>query len=167
MKENIVKLLNEQITEEFFSANLYLSMSAYFEEKGLRGFAHWMRQQFHEEQEHGLKIYDFLLDRGELVELGALAKPEHKFESPLEVMKMALAHEKKITSMINNIMETAVEEKDFATENLMRWFVDEQVEEESSVDAIVQQLEMVGNSGHALYMIDKDVNLLKSEEEDV
>ncbi len=164
MKSNIVKLLNDQVTAELFSANLYLSMSAYFEEKGLKGFAHWMRMQFHEEQEHGLKIYDYLLDRGEEVELGALEKPQHKFDSVLEVMKLALDHEKKITAMINNIMEAAQNEKDFATTGLMRWFVDEQVEEESSVESIIQQLEMVGDSGSALYILDKDVMMLKTAE---
>ncbi len=157
MKTNIAKLLNEQIAHEFHSANLYLSMSAYFDARGLKGFSNWMRKQFEEEQEHGLKIYEYLLERGEKVIIGQIDKPECDFTSTLDVMKMSLEHEKKITELIDNIMRHAVEEKDFATINLMNWFVDEQVEEESNVEFIIQQLEMAGDNGSALFMIDREL----------
>ncbi len=152
MDKKLLKVLNEQVTAEFFAAQLYLSMSAYYENKGLSGFANWMRIQFQEEQEHALKIYDYILSRGEDVELGGMEKPKCSWESENEVMKEALAHEQKVTSMINNIMDIAQDVKDYPTINLMNWFIDEQVEEEANVEYLISQLEYISSKGSILIL---------------
>lgn len=158
MDKKLLKLLNEQITAEFYAAQLYLSMSAYYSTKGLNGFANWMKIQFHEEQDHALKIYQFVLNRGEKIELGAIEKPEKVWKSPKNAAQAVLEHEKKVTGMIKNIMAVAQETKDYPTINLMNWFIDEQVEEEDNANYIISQLEYAGEGG-ALLMLDRELAL--------
>lgn len=157
LSKKIQEALNKQINAEMYSAYLYLAMSVYFEGQGLKGSAGWMRAQYEEEMVHAFKIFDFVHERGGEVELDAIAKPEPKLESPLGVFQEALEHERKVTGMINGLVTLAMDEHDFATNSFLQWFVDEQVEEESSVDEIVQQLTWVGDSKNGLFMVDRQL----------
>ncbi len=150
----VLNLINKQINHELYSAYLYLSMSAYFEGQNLPGFANWMRVQFHEEQEHGLKFYDYVHDQGGKVSLEAIEAPKVDFASPLEVFQLALAHEQKVTGLIKNIYKAALEEGDVATQIFLQWFISEQVEEEKNAAQIVDLLGKIGPSVGSLYQVD-------------
>jgi ferritin len=132
-------------------------MAAYLEAINLNGSAHWMRVQAEEEMEHAMKFYDFVYDRGGKVELEAIDKPPTEFASPLDVFEKVYAHEQKVTGLINDLYALAVEEKDYASQVFLHWFIDEQVEEEKNADAIVQRLKFVGDKGHALLLIDREL----------
>ncbi len=164
MKKNVLKVLNDQVNAEFFASKLYLSMSSYFSSVGLNGFSTWMRLQYEEECEHALKIYDYILSRGETVELEAIEKPQIKWKGVLEAVEDALEHEKKVTSMIYNIVDVATKEKDYATVNLMNWYVNEQVEEEDSVSYLIDQLQLAGDNKASLLLIDRELGNRVSEE---
>jgi ferritin len=159
----VVKAINDQIAMEFKAAYTYLAMSAYFEDKSLSGFAHWMRMQYEEELTHALRLFDFLGDLGERVELGAIDKPPAKYDSTLAAFKAALGHEKKVTAAINKVYDLAVEENHYPTQLQMQWFVNEQVEEEKSVGDVITQLEMVGDHPAALLMLDKQLGVRAGE----
>lgn len=149
--------LNKQINEEMFSSYLYLSMSAYFESKSLLGFANWMKIQAQEEMLHAMKFYNYILERGGNVELQAIAEPKKEWTSVLNAFEEALAHEEHITGCINDLMSVGMEEKDHASQNLLKWFVDEQVEEEATANEIVDKLRMIGDHGPMLLMQDKEM----------
>uniref|UniRef100_A0A7C5VM64 Ferritin n=1 Tax=Fervidobacterium thailandense TaxID=1008305 RepID=A0A7C5VM64_9BACT len=155
--EKVLKILNEQVGKELYSAYLYLSMASYFDAEDLQGFAHWMKIQAKEELGHAMKIYEFIYERGGRVELPALEKPRCHWSSPLEAFKQALEHERFITSSIHNILELARTENDHPTANFIQWFVKEQVEEEAQVELIVKKLQKLGDSPTALYMLDKEL----------
>jgi len=157
LSEKILEALNEQINAEFYSAYLYLAMSAYFEAKNLKGFANWMRVQAQEETTHAMRIYDYVVERGGRVKLMAIEQPPAEWSSPLEAFEAAYNHEVKITGMINKLVNLAMEEKDHATYNMLQWFVAEQVEEEASTDEIVQKLKMLGEDGRGILMIDREL----------
>ncbi|MEE8193849.1 MAG: ferritin [Gemmatimonadales bacterium] len=161
--KGVVAGINDQIAKEFYAAYLYLAMAAYCDAESLPGFAHWMRMQYDEELGHALRLFDFLLERGERVQLKAIEKPPLKFGSPLEVIKATLAHEKKVTASINKLYETAVKEKDYPAQLMLQWFINEQVEEERSVGDIIAQLEMAGDSGPALLMMDRQLASRQAE----
>jgi ferritin len=148
------KAINEQINAEFYSAYMYLSMAAYFEAKNLPGFARWLRVQFNEEQVHAVKFYDYLVDRGGRVELGAIAKPPVEWEGNLEAFQAVLEHEQKVTGLINKLYEVALKQKDYATQVLLQWFINEQVEEEKNACDIVEQLLLIDAHGTAVLMLD-------------
>lgn len=154
LSKNLEKSLNEQINKEFYSAYLYLSMSAYFERNNLPGFAKWMNIQAGEEYEHGMKFYEHLLDRGGKVELKPIAGPEVDWKSNLEVFKQAQAHEALVTASINALYELALADKDYPAQVMLQWFVTEQVEEEKNAADIVHQLELIDNKGTAVLMLD-------------
>jgi ferritin len=149
--------LNKQVVAEYYSAYLYLAMSAYFESVNLEGLANWMRAQAMEELTHGTKIFDYVNERGGRVWLDAIDKPPLKWTSPLAVFQATWKHEQKVTGLINKLVDLAIKEKDHATENFLQWFVAEQVEEEASADGIVQKLKMVGKEGGGLFMIDREL----------
>jgi len=155
--KRVMELMNEQIKHELYSAYLYLSMSAYFEGESLPGFAHWMRVQAAEEQEHAMKFYDFIVDRGGRVDLRAIEAPPKSFGSPLEVFKMVLEHERKVTGMIHKLYEMALKESDYPSQVMLHWFIDEQVEEEKSAGMIVDQLQMVEDHQTAMINLDHQV----------
>ena len=157
MKDAVREAINEQIKHELYSAHLYLSMAGFFEVANLSGFAHWMRQQSEEERQHAMKFFDFLLDRGEHVELQAIDQPPHTFRSPLDAFEQALEHEKEITSRIHDLYEIAVEEKDYPAQVLLNWFVTEQVEEEKSATDILERLRMAGEDSAALLLLNGDL----------
>lgn len=157
INEKVAKVLNEQINKELYSAYLYLSMSAYFSDTGLLGFANWMRIQAQEEQAHAMLIYDFLINRGEKVILSNVDAPPNDWKCPLCVMEEVLKHEEYVTSLINNIVTVAEEIKDRATMSYFNWFVDEQVEEEANAQDIISKLKLIGDDKSALYLLDKDL----------
>ncbi|MCD4713889.1 MAG: ferritin [Clostridiales bacterium] len=148
--------INKQINAELYSAYLYLSMAAYFEDANLPGFANWMRVQFEEEQFHGMRFLNYLVERGGRVKLEAIEKPRFEWNSVLEVFEETLEHEKHVTALINNIADIAEEEKDRATRNLLIWFIDEQVEEEGAAEKIINELKMIGGEGHGMLMLDRE-----------
>ena len=151
------KALNDQINAEMFSAYLYLAMVAYFQDKNLSGFANWMTVQNQEETFHAMKFFKYVGERGGRVTLGAIEKPQFEWESPLAAMEAAQAHEAYITGRINDLMNLAIEEKDHATANFLNWFVEEQVEEEDSVNEVVQKLRLLGGEGGGMFMMDRDM----------
>lgn len=155
--KKVHEAMNNQIQREFESAHIYLSMAAYFDANNLPGCANWMRIQFQEEQAHAFKFYDFVNDRGGQVTLQAIAQPPVVFESPLDVFERALAHEEKITGHINDLYALALEQRDFASQPLLQWFVEEQIEEEKNAGDIVDMLKRIGNNYHALLMIDREL----------
>ena len=157
INKKIETAINEQINEELYSAYLYLSMSGYFDSEDLPGFAQWMYAQYQEEVEHAMRFYRYLQDRGGRVHLHAIKEPQHAWDSPLEAFEAALEHEKYITGCINDLVDLAESEHDRATFNMLQWYVDEQVEEEASVEEIVAKLEMVGDSGNGLLMLDREL----------
>lgn len=166
VNKEVQDAINEQIKHEFFAAYQYLSMMTYFEEMALGGFATWMRLQAQEEVSHAMRLLDFLLDRGGKVELHAIDEPKTGFASPLEVMRAALAHEQRVTGLINDIYELAVEHKDYPAQVLMQWFISEQVEEEKNAGDLVDQLEFFGDSPGALLVIDERLGQRTPEDED-
>lgn len=158
INEKVAKVLNEQINNEFYSAYLYLSMSAYFSEIGLLGFANWMRVQTQEEQAHAMLMYDFLVNRGHRIVLSNVEAPPQDWKSPLHALEETLVHEISVTGLINNIVAVAEEVKDRATMSYMNWFVDEQVEEEANAQDIIAKLKLIGDDKSALYLLDKDLS---------
>jgi ferritin len=157
LSDRMLEALNKQVNAEFYAAFIYLSMATYFEEANLPGFAHWMEKQYAEEVEHAMKIYEYINDRGGRVKLMAIDQPPVDFESSLDIFEKALAHEQKVTGMINDLSAIAEEEKDRATAVFLHWFIDEQVEEEKSVGEIIETLKMIGDKGHALIMLDRQL----------
>ena len=157
LTDKMQKALNKQINAEFYSAYLYLGFSTYFEGVNLPGFAHWMRMQYQEETLHGLKIFDYILERDGEVVLDKIDKPEVNVDSPLATFEQTLEHERKVSGLINDLAALAVKEQDFATQNFLQWFVNEQVEEEAAASGLVQQLKLIGESSGGLFMLDRDL----------
>lgn len=149
--------LNNQLNAESESEYLYLSMSAYFESINLKGMAHWMYVQFQEEQTHKMKIFRYINERGGFINFKSLNAPKAQWSGPLNVFEETLVHEMKVTEMINNLVELAMKEKDFATYQFLQWYVNEQVEEEANVVNIVENIKRVQNSSEGLYMLDKEL----------
>jgi ferritin len=158
IKKAIEKEINDQINAELYSAYLYLSMSAYFESKNLGGFAHWMTIQAKEEVNHAMKFYNHIYERGGRVTLKAIDSPPVNWKSALDAFESAYNHEVKVTGLIHKLVALARSEKDVATENFLMWYVDEQVEEEASADAIVQKLKLVKDSANGLFMLDRELS---------
>ena len=157
ISKKTAKAINTQINREFYSAFLYLAMANDAMDKGFKGAANWLTIQFKEEQEHAMKFAKYLQDQGAKVELAAIAAPKTEWKDLLEMFKDALAHEKKVTAWICEINDLAVAEKDYATQNMLKWFIDEQVEEEASATDAVWMLEMSAGSKGALFMADKQL----------
>lgn len=157
ISEKLVKAINEQINKELFSEYLYLAMQAWFANESLDGMAVWMNAQAQEEHFHAMKFFNYLVERGGRVILKAIEQPTVDFESPLQIFQMALEHEQFVTKSINELMDLAIKENDHATRSFLQWYVDEQVEEEASVDKIVNMLKRVGDHGHGIMMIDRDL----------
>ncbi len=153
----MLKALNAHLNEEFYSSYLYLSMAAYFEAKNLKGFANWFRIQSTEEQMHGMKFFNFILQKGGKVSLSQIKAPKIEWKDTSEIFSDTLKHEQKITGLINKLVEVAMLEKDFATNNFLQWFVTEQVEEEANVEEIIQKIEMIGDNKSGLYMLDNEL----------
>jgi ferritin len=148
---------NDQIAAEFYSAHLYLSMASYLESIDLPGFANWMRVQYQEEVAHGMKIFEYVIERDGRALVKAFDGPPSEWKSPLDVFESSYKHEQKVTGLINNLMEIAQAEKDHAAQIFLQWFVSEQVEEEDSAKTIIQQLKLLGDSKAGLFQIDREL----------
>jgi ferritin len=155
LSERMLGALNEQINAELSSAYQYLAMAAFFESINLEGSAEWMKRQSREEVEHAMKIFEFIHDRDGRVSLGAVAQPQGHFDSPLAVWEAVLKQEEGVTARIHALYGMAVEEKDYATEVMLQWFVNEQVEEEKQVKIILTQVRMIGVSSSAIFFVDR------------
>jgi len=157
ISKKMVEALNEQVNAEMYSAYLYLSMESYFKSLNLNGFANWMRVQTQEEMVHAMKIYDFINERGGRVTLKQIDGPPTEWKSPMAVFEAVYTHEQKVTGLINRLVDLAIEEKDHATNTFLQWFVNEQVEEESSADEKVQQLKMMEKAPGGMFMLDREL----------
>lgn len=157
ISKKMEKALNDQINAELYSAYLYLALAASFENKNLKGLAHWMTVQAKEEVSHAMKIYDYINEVGGRVVLDAVAKPPKAVSSPLKAFEAAYKHEQYITGRINKLVEQAQKESDYATNAFLQWFVTEQVEEEANTSEIVELLKMVGSDSRGLLVIDRQL----------
>ncbi len=164
--DDLEKAFNDQITAEFSSSHEYLALAAWLEEHGLPGMAHWMREQAEEERVHAMKLYQFVLDRDGTVALGSIAAPDTRFETALEVFERGLGNERAITAQINDLYGLVTDARDFASLPLLDWFVNEQVEEEATMQQIVDDLRLAGGEGHALLMIDRELATRTGGDED-
>jgi ferritin len=165
LSEKMQAALNAQINMEFFASYQYLAMAAYFESENLMGFANWMHMQSQEENMHAMKFYHYVNDRRGRVTLQALDMPKTAWSSPLETFEDALKHEQKVTAKINALVDLAIQESDHATNSFLKWFVDEQVEEEANVDAVIQDLKRIGSASQGLFMLDRELAQRGPEEE--
>ena len=157
LSKKLQEALNRQINEEFYSSYIYLAMAAWLEDRNLDGCAHWMRMQAEEEHQHAMKIFEYVVDRGGRVELFAVKEPPKTWNSPRAVFEASLEHEKFMTESIGKLADLAIAERDHATNNLMQWYVSEQVEEEAQVDDILRKLEMMGTEGPGLFLMDREL----------
>jgi len=155
--KKIEAAINEQINWEVYSSYLYFSMAAYFDATNLKGFAHWMRTQAMEEMTHVKRFYDFLTSRGGRVILTAVKAPPTGWDNPKAVFIDTLEHEQHVTKRINDLMNLAHDLREHASISFLQWFIDEQVEEEESVDEVLQSLKLNENNPGGLFMIDKDL----------
>ncbi|MCG8571518.1 MAG: ferritin [Spirochaetes bacterium] len=149
--------LNKQINAELYSAYLYLAMSAFFEDKNLKGFANWTRVQAQEEVSHAMKIFDYVNERGGRATMAAIDGPENEWKDTIAVFDQIYQHEQKVTGLINHLVDLATAEKDHATFNMLQWFVAEQVEEEASASEILEKLKFIDGNGAGLIMLDKEL----------
>lgn len=153
----INEILNEQINKEFYSGYLYLSMSAHLKELGLCGFSSWMKLQAREEVEHGLRIFDYLIDCNSFVTLKQIRTPDFEFEGITSIFNHIYEHEQCITRSIMTVAKIAEEECDRTTLNFIDWFISEQIQEEETVKNIIKRLELFGDDKVALYLMDKEL----------
>lgn len=157
ISDTITAAINDQIKAEFDSAYIYLAMAAYFENEGLSGMAHWMNKQYNEEIEHAEKFIKYLYERGARVIIPDIAKPKDSYSDAIEAFKTSYAHEQYVTSRIYKLVDLAISEKDYATQSMLKWFVDEQLEEEDNTGSIVSKLEFLGNDKHGIYIVDREL----------
>jgi ferritin len=152
--KKVLKALNQQINAELFAAYQYMAMSAYLSGINFPGMAMWMRHQSQEEVEHAMKIFDYVHQIGSKVEFGSIDKPDQEYGDPYATFLTGLEHEQKVTAMINSLYELASEEKDYPTQLMLQWFIDEQVEEEANFSQLVEQFKMAGDNVTALLALD-------------
>lgn len=163
LSKKMEEALNNQINAEFTAGYLYLSMSAYFASDGKSGFANWFKVQAMEENDHAMKLFNYIVARSGRVTILPISEVPQKWDSPIDAFKAALAHEKKVTAMIDNLVTLANEEKDYATASMLQWFVDEQVEEEETAQEYIDSLEMIKDNGFGIYTLDKELKGRKYE----
>lgn len=159
ISENMEKALNVQINKELYSSYLYLSMSAFLQSMNLNGFANWMSIQSQEETAHAMAILNFVIQRGGKVTLEAIDKPLTEFKSVLDLFEITLSHETYVSSLIHKLADLADEEKDRPAQSFLKWYIDEQVEEESNASDIVGKLKFIDSNPGALLIMDKEMSL--------
>lgn len=157
MKKKMENALNKQVNAEMYSSYLYLAMESYFQSISLSGFAKWMRGQVQEEMFHGMKIYDYVHERGGRMQFEAIAKPQTQWDSPLAAFEHILAHEEGVTKLINNLIDVALDARDHAAKAFLDWFIIEQVEEEATVGGIVDRLRLIGDDSSGLFLLDSEL----------
>ena len=157
INDKVKEILNEQINKEFYSAYLYLSMAAYLSNVGLYGFSKWMEIQAHEEIDHGMILFDYILKRKAKVELKALSAPEITFAGAEDIFNKAYEHERSITHAIDSIAGLTENECDLATRNFIDWYLKEQIEEEDNILRITSKIKAFGSDKASLYLLDKEL----------
>lgn len=157
ISDKMCKALNDQVNAELYSSYLYLSMSGWCSEKSLNGFANWMRVQAQEEMAHAMKIYDYVLERGGSVKFEAIAAPPAAWGSPMEIVEEVAKHEAKVTGLVNDLVDVALDERDHAANIFLQWFVAEQVEEEASVGEVVERMKMIGDDSAGMFAMDLEL----------
>jgi ferritin len=157
ISKSLVNAVNEQIKNEIDSAYLYLAMSAYCESVNLPGTAQWLRTQWQEELGHAMRLAGMLYDRGGRVLFQAIEKPPAEFKSAKDIFQKVLSHEQKVTSLIHQLYATALKESDYAAQVELQWFIKEQVEEEKTAGEILNQLQLIGDNGSLLLMLDRQL----------
>ena len=157
LSKKMEEALNEQINAELWSAYLYLSMGMQFENSGMSGVANWFKIQFKEEQAHAEISMSYINQRGGRVILKPIAAVDTEWATPLDAFKDTLAHERKVTAMINNLYAIAEAEHDYATRDRLTWFVSEQVEEEETAQQLIDKFTLIGNDGMGLYMLNQEL----------
>lgn len=158
IKKEVLDAINEQINAESYSAYMYLSMAAYYESIGLSGFAHWMKIQYQEEAAHAIKFFNYVTERAGKVVLKAIEQVPVEFAGVVDVFEKTLIHENHVTESINNLMSVAISANDHATQSFLRWFVDEQVEEEANVEKILATLKLINGQGNGIFMMDRELS---------
>ena len=159
LNPKVEEAINEQINAELYSAFLYLSMSAYFQRQNLPGFAKWTYVQYLEKTTHALKIFNYVNERGGSVKLAAIKEPPTEWRNPVEVFDAIYKHEQLVTSLIYRIVDIAIQERDHASNNMLQWYVAEQVEEEANASLILEQLKRIGDAQESLYVLDKELGM--------
>ena len=157
MNKTVLDAINQQINSELGASYAYLAMSAYCDAQALPGFAHWLRLQSNEELEHAMRFYSFVGDRGGRVRFEQIDRPTETYGSLLELFESALANEEAVTKSINDLYGLTVEERDYASQAFLDWFLTEQVEEEKVVGDVVRSLRRIGDRGDALFLLDKEL----------
>lgn len=157
IKKRIENALNEQMNKEFYSYYLYLSMAAHFDSNNLKGFGQWLKIQAKEEASHAMKLYEYLISRGGKVILQPIDAPPSDWKAHKNIFEDAYRHEQKVTGLISKLVELAKLEKDHPTEIFLQWFVTEQVEEEALASEVLQKLQLIGNDGSALFVLDGEL----------
>ncbi|HKM09062.1 MAG TPA: ferritin [Candidatus Methanomethylophilaceae archaeon] len=155
ISKKVAEAINDQINMEYYSAFLYLDMSSSMDDKGFRGYASWLFLQYKEELEHAEKFIAYLQSRGEQPNLMKIDAPEEVPNVPLIVAEAAYGHEVKVSRSIDKIYALACKEQDFATASFLKWFIDEQVEEEETTSEIVDLFKLAGEGVGALFSIDQ------------
>jgi ferritin len=157
ISKKMEQMLNDQYNKEVYSAHLYLSMCSYFLDRDLDGFANYFKIQSKEELMHAEKQFEYVHDVDGKITMGAIEAPGNEFESIIDCFQQTLAHEKEVTQSIYGLVKQALAEGDFATHTFLQWFITEQVEEESSVKALLKKLEMIGDNSSALYLLNDEL----------
>ncbi|MBN9646684.1 MAG: ferritin [Terrisporobacter othiniensis] len=157
LSEKLEKSLNDQITFEFYSSYTYLAMSAFCESSDLSGFANFFRVQAKEELDHAMKLYDYVFQKGGKVILGEVEQPKKEYDNMVDVFETGLEHERMVTSRIYAITDIATEEREHATMSFLKWFIDEQVEEENNFNSLLKKVKRCENNPAALYMLDDEL----------
>ena len=158
LSEKLLGKLNEQITHEFYSAHYYLAMAAYFTKEDLDGFANFFLVQAEEERFHAMKFFNFINDQGQEAIITGFKDPKRDFKSTEEIFTLALEHEKLVSSLINDLMALAQEEKHYPSISFLQWFIDEQVEEEANMNKLLSKVQRVGEKGHGILMLDRELS---------
>ncbi len=157
MDTKVSALLNDQINKELYSAYLYLDIANYYDDKGLDGFANWYEIQAQEERDHAMLFYKYMHQNSEPVSLEAIAKPDKTYDNLMQPLEAALAHEKYVTSLINNIYAAAIEANDYRTTQFLDWFVKEQAEEEKNSSDQITKMQLYGDDSRSLYMLNSEL----------
>lgn len=157
LNKRIEEAINEQINAEMWSAYLYLSMAAHCHSIGQPGMAKWFEVQFKEEQDHAKILFNYVVSRNGNVTLKAIDAVPTEWNSILDIFESTLAHEQKVTAMINNLFAITTQENDYATQSMLKWFIDEQVEEEENAQTIIDNIKMIKDNGYGIYMLDKEL----------
>lgn len=157
LNQEVVKLLNEQINKEFYSAYLYMDMANYYADNSLNGFEHWFFVQMQEERDHALLFRQYILNNGEVVKLDAIAAPDKAYANFREPLVLAYEHEQFVTASIHNIYDVAYSKKDFRTMQFLDWFIKEQGEEEKNSDENIKKFDLFASDPKGLYMLDNEL----------